>query len=214
MIWSLETMLLRIINSSLLVVVGLAAPMLGETGALLAATSGASGPSIDVTMKFIQEKLNEQGEITYYVRDGSDGSDSPTPMLHSSTNVRADTGTCRISYHLKEAYRGSDGVGGEKWFFAPDKAGDPIPDRDVSFNLSDVQSITVKTGEAYTVNRLSRIGISMQAKVLPDLFVLTTRRPNNQEDVFMFLDEMLANRVAKALIHAVELCGGGNKDPF
>ena len=80
--------------------------------------------------------------------------------------------------------------------------------------MSDVQSITIKTGETYTLNRLNRIGISMQAKVLPDLFVLTTRRPNNQEDVFMFLDETLANRVAKALIHAVELCGGGNKDPF
>jgi hypothetical protein len=24
----------------------------------------------------------------------------------------------------------------------------------------------------------------------------------------------MANRVAKALVHAVELCGGGNKDPF
>jgi hypothetical protein len=29
-----------------------------------------------------------------------------------------------------------------------------------------------------------------------------------------FADEDTANRVAKAMIHAVELCGGGDKDPF
>jgi hypothetical protein len=29
-----------------------------------------------------------------------------------------------------------------------------------------------------------------------------------------FLDEELANRLAKALVHAVELCGGGDKYPF
>jgi hypothetical protein len=31
----------------------------------------------------------------------------------------------------------------------------------------------------------------------------------------MFRDEDMANRVAKALVHAVELCGGGGKpEPF
>jgi hypothetical protein len=29
-----------------------------------------------------------------------------------------------------------------------------------------------------------------------------------------FGDEDMANRVAKAMNHAAELCGGGNKDPF
>jgi hypothetical protein len=31
---------------------------------------------------------------------------------------------------------------------------------------------------------------------------------------FTFRDEEMANRVAKAMRHAVELCGGGNKEPF
>jgi alpha-D-ribose 1-methylphosphonate 5-phosphate C-P lyase len=32
---------------------------------------------------------------------------------------------------------------------------------------------------------------------------------------FNFLDEDTANRVAKAMLHAVELCGGGSKpEPF
>jgi hypothetical protein len=32
--------------------------------------------------------------------------------------------------------------------------------------------------------------------------------------ILYFDDEDTADRVAKALIHAVELCGGGNDDPF
>jgi hypothetical protein len=31
---------------------------------------------------------------------------------------------------------------------------------------------------------------------------------------FNFYDETLCHRVAKALQHAVELCGGGSKEPF
>jgi hypothetical protein len=33
------------------------------------------------------------------------------------------------------------------------------------------------------------------------------------EDGFIFADEAIANRIAKTLTRAVELCGGGNKDP-
>jgi len=34
------------------------------------------------------------------------------------------------------------------------------------------------------------------------------------EKDFALYDESLANRIAKALVHAVELCGGGSKEPF
>jgi hypothetical protein len=35
-----------------------------------------------------------------------------------------------------------------------------------------------------------------------------------KEAGLVFRDEETANRVAKAILHAVELCGGGNKEPF
>jgi hypothetical protein len=46
------------------------------------------------------------------------------------------------------------------------------------------------------------------------MFLVVERRAGNQANGFYFADEEMANRVAKALVHAVELCGGGNKDPF
>jgi hypothetical protein len=40
------------------------------------------------------------------------------------------------------------------------------------------------------------------------------RRPKGLENAFLFSEETMAGRVAKAIVHAVELCDGGNKDPF
>jgi hypothetical protein len=46
------------------------------------------------------------------------------------------------------------------------------------------------------------------------MFLVVARGAGNQNTGFYFLDEDVANRIAKAMVHAVELCGGGNKDPF
>jgi hypothetical protein len=48
----------------------------------------------------------------------------------------------------------------------------------------------------------------------PPVYALKVARPHHTFNTFYFLDEDLANRVAKAFVHAVELCGGGSKDPF
>jgi hypothetical protein len=49
----------------------------------------------------------------------------------------------------------------------------------------------------------------------PPLFVLKVRKTDKGTSGFNFFDEQLANRVAKAMVHAVELCGGGRKpEPF
>jgi hypothetical protein len=46
--------------------------------------------------------------------------------------------------------------------------------------------------------------------------VLEVRKSETKgANTLVFFDEQLANRVAKALVHAVELCGGGTKpEPF
>jgi hypothetical protein len=51
-------------------------------------------------------------------------------------------------------------------------------------------------------------------RVEPALFTLVARRPKGVENAFLFSEEEMAGRIAKAMVHAVELCGGGNKDPF
>ena len=37
---------------------------------------------------------------------------------------------------------------------------------------------------------------------------------DSREALMMFAEEDMANRIAKAMLHAMELCGAGSKDPF
>jgi hypothetical protein len=44
--------------------------------------------------------------------------------------------------------------------------------------------------------------------------MMVARKDENTEWYFYFFDQDLANRAAKAMVHGIELCGGGNKSPF
>jgi hypothetical protein len=48
----------------------------------------------------------------------------------------------------------------------------------------------------------------------PVVYLLTVTYLGGEFLRLYFSDEEIANRVAKAMLHAVELCGGGSKDPF
>jgi len=54
---------------------------------------------------------------------------------------------------------------------------------------------------------------------MPPVWVIVARTPENSKDPnpdqLFFRDSEMANRIAKALVHAVELCGGGSQpEPF
>jgi hypothetical protein len=50
--------------------------------------------------------------------------------------------------------------------------------------------------------------------VNPSVTALVVRQTPSNFKSILFSDPSLADRMAKALVHAIELCGGGNKDPF
>jgi hypothetical protein len=53
-----------------------------------------------------------------------------------------------------------------------------------------------------------------RVKTEPGVYWLTVNYLGGESVSLEFLDEEIANRIAKAMSHAVELCGGGSKDPF
>jgi hypothetical protein len=81
--------------------------------------------------------------------------------------------------------------------------------------LRDVRTITVMKAEKWiqeygagTSNPGGSVGVT------PDTFFLVVKQTKGKEDRFA-LDEEMANRLAKAMIHAVELCGAGSQqEPF
>jgi hypothetical protein len=59
------------------------------------------GPSLDATMKFIEEKLNSIGPVSLmiYVHDDMNGSDSTSKVSTQISNARAIAKGCAVNYH-------------------------------------------------------------------------------------------------------------------
>jgi hypothetical protein len=153
-----------------------------------------NGPSLAVTMQLLQDKLNQQGKLnwTTHYHDSADGTNWIYTFSFEAGKVVADAAACTISYHYNIV---RDGV--------------QISDADTSFSLHDVQDVTLMTGdERQNKNDAAAGHTTWNAKVDPPVFDLIVREKENAEFYFFFTDEDTANRVTKAMGHAVELCGG------
>jgi hypothetical protein len=158
-----------------------------------------TGPSLYETMKFITDKIGGQGPVNFidYFHDSTNGSDWTNKFTSELTNVRANAEGCRIDYHVR---------------FTRD--GQVLLEKDAAILLKDVAEVAVKTNEQAAKEANSEVGHpEWTHRVDPRVFILEVRGKTAPND-FDLYDESLANRIAKALVHAVELCGGGSKEPF
>jgi hypothetical protein len=158
-----------------------------------------SGPSLAATMQFIQDNAAEGNLIyTAFVSDASQpGLEWKNHFKVGISNLVADAGSCSITYQWRAEVNG--------------KVSD---DASYTLALKDVKEIVVLS-QAQNQNQVdSRNGHpNWSSRIEPGLFTLIARRPRGMVNAFLFSDEEMANRVAKAMVHAVDLCGGG-KDPF
>jgi hypothetical protein len=54
-------------------------------------------------------------------------------------------------------------------------------------------------------------------KDVPDIYVLNIKLPRGVDHSIRIYEQEMADRIAKAMVHAVELCGGGSRsqqEPF
>jgi hypothetical protein len=199
-----------------------------------------SGPPLTVTMQFIQDKLSDLGQISFvvFLQSTNQGNTWTATVTNEIGNVIADQNQCRISYHWKGTDLEALPAGGiaprRKYEIVPhiDDFTDVYPlmleadrrtnskafrDMDYVFSLRTVQEIVVKPYEQYGTDRLAKNGHpdTIVTATNPPITALVVRQPHGVENVFIFTDASLADRVAKAMVHAVELCGGGKgEEPF
>ena len=159
-----------------------------------------NGPSLEVTMKFIEDKLNGIGLLNFavYIHDDTKEVDRAI-FKNTISNVVADAVACRVSDHWKSEQNGKVAA-----------------EFDVSFLLKAANDIEVMTIEQALKEIDTAAGHpAWTYRSDPPAFILKVRQKDKSVNSFEFYDEDLANRVAKALIHAVELCGGGSElEPF
>ena len=179
------------------------------------------GPSLEATMKFIQEKMNDHGPVFTLI---SRNNVNPRSEKYYSllSDVVADVSTCAL--HVKQKVTWPD-----------------VPAENVVISTSpfkDVDSIAVESAQdmdnrhaaenghpevsvSYTPAEylLSLNGTKKDAFSFHDVTASDKEAPRSidytgQQNTFYFRDDETANRIAKAMQRAVELCGGGSKDPF
>jgi len=173
---------------------GIASAVWGQHSVSLPPSPAASGTSLAATMQYLQAKLNEQGKMSWttHYHDSSDNTNWTYQFVFEAGKVVADASTCTIAYH-----------------YIIVRDGTQISDSDASFNLHDVQDLTLITGdERQNKNDLAVGHTTWNAKVDPPIFDLIVKAKENTEFYYFFFDGDVANHVTNAMGHAVELCGG------
>lgn len=163
-----------------------------------------SGPSLEETMQFIQGKLNDIGKVNFatYWQNTADGSTGINARTQEISNVIANQNQCQISAHWKLIKDGATEFDG-----------------DFRYPLRNVREIVVEPYVEYQNEVDAKYGhpTIVSQSTNPPLTALLVRPSNsawNYLNYFPFADAALADRVAKAMNHAVELCGGGGNEPF
>ena len=165
-----------------------------------ATKTGDNGPSLEVTMKFIKDKVEAKAE-----RKTNGGGGSPS--------IEADPATCELT----EARNFHPGQLALRRTFSfrevetievsqpKDEDGDPEPD----FVLKILMTTTTSVHERYTEKEKKANNVQVNGAK----WHVGDRDYGSIS--WYFTDEDVANRVAKAIVHAGELCGGGSKpEPF
>jgi len=174
-----------------------------------------SGPSLAVTMKYIEEKLNA-ASVTSLVTFGG----ATYVARVAITLAKADPQDCKLSWHFAES---------------DDSAPDHIPiaprrlETDWALSLRDAGAVTVQTMSDYHRHSPGYSGNEMELR--PDYYVLSIKMQPEKTALahvgraeganwsmpfadVQVPDEDIANRLSRAVDHAITLCGGGDKDPF
>jgi hypothetical protein len=171
-----------------------------------------TGPSLEVTMKYIQDKLG--GLAVFYVEKSKKEDDSDTQNSEKILQAHADPATCTLTFQKESTM---------SWtYYGQYKDHDIRVTTQTSDQLSlrDVQKVGVQNTDRYS----SLVIYTAGGSVSEDEHQEDCHNERCQDGppkhkqlrvaYFSLSSEDTANRVAKAMLHAVELCGGGDKDPF
>ena len=149
-------------------------------------------------MKFIQDKLPGKVNYVVYGHDNIAGTDSTLKRSFDLSNVTADASRCSIGFHYQ--FDNGKNTG--------------IVDKDEEVFLKQAREIVLMQMDQAVQLADAKAGHPERStKVDPPVFLVVVKNEHHSA-MFNFYDANLSNRVSQALQHAVDLCGGGNQEPF
>jgi hypothetical protein len=157
--------------------------------------NAVGGPGLSETLLFIQQKLNDEASVVY--ENQSPGNKNPVSVSSRVANAEADPTSCQIRYKDFE--------------ITYDVQGNPRTPREYNFHLlfRYVRKLEVVDYQTFA----ARLGGPIISAVTPNVYCLIVTGDGEYD--FYFRDAEMADRVAKAMNHAAELCGSSKaKEPF
>ncbi len=167
---------------------------------LAAGNAAAQSPSLDVTLGFIRDQVAEQGQLAYAstTRDPATSQTWDNQFTVEASTVTSDDNACTLGFH---------------WHSTVD--GKPAQDLDTTISFKIVTSVSISSMDD-DVARLNAAGghAGWVSQMRPPVWVLLLHKSNGHTNTMDFRDRDMAERVAKAIRHAAELCGGTTSMPF
>lgn len=219
---------------------GFAIAAWGQQSTPTPAQPADSGPTLAATMQFIQEKLSQQGQVAW----ADTHSNQPGFTFRNFvviSDAMADPDACTL-YTTETVKRDIDLPSGKTLKPGGSVTEDDLHTRTVetdTISFKQIEKITVEKLQDLENQAFAEAAHpDITVTVTPAVFYLklwassavfsahTSTTKGNQAPVekdatsktdgLTFRDEDTANRVAKAMTHAMELCGGGitKKDLF
>ena len=158
-------------------------------------------PSLAVTLAYIRDKVAQQGLIAYAgaSHDSADSTSWVNQFTVEASEVTVDEANCRVDFHWRTTADGKV-VADEK---------------DAGLPLKRITSVTVSDMEEDMARISSRAGhTTWVTTVRPQITVLQALRNSGTSSALDFRDRDTAERVAKAIRHGADLCGGTKSEPF
>jgi hypothetical protein len=90
--------------------------------------------------------------------------------------------------------------------------GGAVPPSKASISFRRVEKLEVGAEEEAQNRVPAQNGV--RSTIAPVVFRLALKYRSGEQVMIRLRDEDTATRMAKAMTHATELCGGGSKDPF
>lgn len=158
----------------------------------------ATAQSLPATMLEIQTELNKVGKLSFVVDFYLSDEKGTSKVMEEDSKVVADPDSCTIRYHLWKSMHG-----------------EVVNDEDVSLNLRDVKGVWTMSNDELLKKVMKKEGTTPDdrkygyyERYSPTMYVVALRMSNDDENGFPFTDQKQAQRVGRAMAHAVKLCGG------
>jgi len=155
------------------------------------AVAAPPGPTLAASLGFIRARMIDQGQVVYEanLRDTSTDEAWTNKFTADMTNVTVDLTGCKIAFHWKTTLDGAVQA-----------------DIDTSLSFRQMRKVSVVNREQEIRTQVKDSHPSWVSTVSPGVWVVTMKKADGAS-ILDFTDEDVADRVARAVDHVLDLCG-------